>query len=280
MSALVYRAAGAASQSASATTLTPAKPTPLGVHPDRGFMIAVCCVKSNAVITTATSGWTKLFQTNSGASFTKAVFIAREAAAAPVFTWTGAAACFAITHAWSTGANPISVPTIGNTSSATGTVSPHTSPSLLTTRQFSTVIYIDAVSQQTTALAEPAGWTEHADTGFTTAVGRITVGSKYVPTLGDSSGAISVTGGAAAWVQSQIEIIIELPATGQQYVEAELDVIYSPFNGLSTAETELAIVYSPAPAPGLGVAEVELAVVFSPAAPVVAANRRRPLYLN
>lgn len=194
---------GALATTASGTSLSPARPTPVQLG---GVYIACVCSKNNAVHATATGGWSLLSQVNSGASFTASLWIAPSGSAAPTFTWTGAAAGHAQIAYYAPDANNAAhngVSISGTT--GTGTASPHTSTGFNTDANDALAIYVDACSVNT-GLSTPAGWAEDADTGSATSATRQTFGSKSVATSGSASGNISVAGGAAAWVQFQIEI--------------------------------------------------------------------------
>lgn len=193
---------GARVQSAGATTLTPTKPTV--DSSTAGAMLAVLFTKNNATHATATSGWSLVSQVNSGASFTASLWIARASAAAPVFTWTGSVAC-AAQIAYVDGAEGVVSLTPGAISSNSGTTATHSTASLNSTRAGATVVYID-VAAANTAMAAPSGWTELADAGSATDAGRHVWGSKDLTTSGSASGAISVTGANAAWVQWQVQM--------------------------------------------------------------------------
>jgi hypothetical protein len=259
---MVYVAAGARGATASATTLTPALPSITGRS--LGVLLAVVSVKSNASITTGTSGWTKLYQDNSGASFTTAYFVAPVGSSAASCSWAGAVAAGAQCFYIEDPDNPMVTNAAGATSVASGTSNPHTSASINTTRQFSLVVYIDTAASNDSLFA-PAGWTENNNEGSATDAGRTVIGSKYVATSGGASGAISVTGSASAWVQRQIELLIVTPATGIQVTEAEIAPgIYSG-DGISTIEVEA----SPTIHSGVGISvcDMEIVALLGPGEP-------------
>jgi hypothetical protein len=256
---MVYVAAGARSASAGATLLTPALPTITGR--DLGALLAVVSVKSNATITTAQPGWTKLYQDNSGASFTTAYFIAPVGSSAPGCTWTGSVAagaqCFYVEDA----DNPMVTNAVGGSTVNSDSTAAHTSGSFNTTRQLSLVAYIDTTSSNA-GLATPAGWTEDVDGGSATDGGRTVFGTRFVETQGDASGAISVTGGATAWVQRQIEFLIVDPTTGVQVTESEINPLLSAGDGISTVDVEIAPLISSGV--GIGVADMEIVALLGP----------------
>lgn len=189
MAGPAYRATGALAASASAASLAPAKPA-LDTN-GNGILIAVVCSKNNATHSTATSGWTKIAQSNSGASFTASIWIAAESASAPSFTWTGAAACHAqiayYTDPQNTMNNGVSV----SGTTGTGTTSTHTSTGFNSDADNVLAIYADACAANT-AIATPAGWSEDSDTGSGTSATRQAFGSKPVASSGTGSGNISV----------------------------------------------------------------------------------------
>ena len=232
MSAAFLRV-GTRAQSASAASLAPVKPAVNGLN---GILLAVVSSKNNATHSTATAGWGQVgTQQNSGASFTSSLWIAAEGAGAPTFTWTGAVACQAQIAYYADPNNPLD-PTPGSTTVGSGLTATHTSASLNTTRDLSLVVYVD-VAAANTALALPVGWTENVDAGSATDVGRTVFGSKAVNTSGSASGAISVTGANAAWVQRQIELKITA-APGLEQSKIETIAWLDPNEGLSSSKIE------------------------------------------
>lgn len=235
MAGPLYRAIGTRAQSASAATLSPAKPT---VDGQNGLLLAVVTSKNNDTHSTATSGWALVGQVNSGASFTASLWKAAETAAAPTFTWSSAAACSARIGYYSDPANVVDT-TLGATSSSNGTANPHTSTAITTTRANSDVIYVDVAAANTT-LAQPSGWVEDSDGGSATDAGQTTFGSKSVATSGSSSGAISVTGAAAAWVQWQVEVMGQAGTSPSlQTSKIEVGAWEEPLLGFTSSKIEV-----------------------------------------
>jgi hypothetical protein len=199
--AIAFGAAGTQGAAASGTSITPALPAGLAVG---NLIVGMVATKNNATHTWP-AGWNKVSQTNSGASWTVswAWRINVSGVAAPAVSWTGSVANTG--QLWSyTGQDQFSPIGVVGTA-ATGTVSPHTSTSITTTRNNSFAIYIDACSANT-VLTQPTGYTQNFGTGSATSVTALASGSKSVATQGTATGAISTAGGAAAWVQIQIEI--------------------------------------------------------------------------
>lgn len=219
---------GSAAVSASATTLTP---TISG--PNSGIRIAICSVKSNAVITTATAGWTKLFQQDSTASFTVAVFIGTTAAANPVFTWTGAVACSAIQAEYGNLAEEENVTSIGASNINSGTGTNYSSSSISSTRRSSLALYITAIDVSGSAVPTPSGWTEDFDSGNATAGIRYAFGNKPLPLLADTSGAISIAAASGNWVQAQIELQVKNFGSEFQFDSINFDTMTEPELGLN-----------------------------------------------
>lgn len=197
--AITYVAAGTRSNSAGAATLTPALPT----RTNGDLLIAIVGGKNNATHSVTGAGWTKLTQTNSGASWTVSLYycIVNGSEAAPTISWTGSVACFAqILQYRGTSASPF-----GASSVSTGTTSTHTSSQITTTAPNSMVVAWDGAAANT-AIATPSGWTENLDGGSATGATRNSADSKTVASSGTASGNISVVGAAAAWVQWQYEL--------------------------------------------------------------------------
>lgn len=269
--AVIYRTVGIRLQSASAATLTPPLPSRDG---DKGKLIAVVTSKNNAVHSCATAGWTQVgAQVNSGANFTASVWQAAEAATVPTFTWTGAVACAAQIAYYSDGQGVLDA-SFGSSTSSNGLTSTHTSSSINSTRNDALVIYID-VAAANTALATPSGWTENVDGGSATDNGRTVWGSKAISTSGGPSGAISVTGAAAAWVQFQVELYSTQAVNELQVSKAELGAVLDVPEGLSASKAEL-FAWLDAPSS----AEFSKAELFAWLDATAAITRRRSFFIN
>lgn len=122
---------------------------------------------------------------------------------APTITWSSSVACFARVSQFSGAHN--SDP-IGAVSNNTGTGTPHTNPGITTTAADSLVVYLGAGAVNT-AYGTPTGYTKNTDEGNATGGYRYTIGSKTVATAGTDSGALSVSGGTAAWVLVMLELL-------------------------------------------------------------------------
>jgi len=262
--------AGARVQSAGAATLTPTKPTVLG---QSGVLVCVVASKNNAVHSTATGGWTKISQTDSGASFTMSVFIAAEGAANPVITWAGSVACSARICYYAAPKGTSETTVIGGSTVNAGLTSTHSTASFNTTRDQSLVVYIDCAAANT-GLATPAGWTEDSDAGSATDAGVTTFGSKAVAISGSASGAISVTGANAAWAQTQIELMQVAPAAGLQSSKVEVGGFLEPSAGLATSQAEVGAMLEPFA--GLSASQLEIGAWLDVAP---AGGRRRQLVM-
>lgn len=234
MAGPIYRSNGGRSQSAGATSIAPALPAVDGAT---GILICEVQSANNAVHSTATGGWSKLGQTNSGANFTASIFYAAEGAGAPTITWAGSVACAAQIFYFSDPQNTVD-PALGANSVSSGTGTTHTSTAVNTTRDNSLMIYVDATAANT-GLSTPAGWTANVNNGSGTDNGNDAMGSKSVATSGTSSGAISVTGANAAWVQWQIEIRGAAPAAGLQSSQMETMVLLGPPDGFDVSQLDV-----------------------------------------
>ncbi len=207
--AVTYGAVGTFATSAGATSRNPALPT--GVTTQSELWASVAS-KNNATHSSSTTGWTKVAQQNSGASWTVSLWrytgADATAAAAVNVTWTGSVAAHG--QCWRmqgrTGTDPLGTPTVSS-----GTTSTHTSTAVTTTSPGSRVMYVDAAAANT-AIAQPTSWTENLDNGSATSASRLAVGGRDFSSSGSSSGAISVTGASAAWVQWQVELPAPQPA--------------------------------------------------------------------
>jgi uncharacterized small protein (DUF1192 family) len=206
MAAPVWLNVGTRNNSAGATSLVPALPAS---RANGNILIAVCASKNNATHSVSGSGWVALgTQTNSGTGWTVSLWrlVVNGSEGAPTISWTGSVAAFAqiiqYTRANFDTASPFG--TIGTPGA--GTTSTHTSTGFNSTRNNSLITYIDAAAANT-AIAQPSSWTERYDAGSATGATRNAGGTRAITTSGSSSGNISVTGAAAAWVQWQIEIL-------------------------------------------------------------------------
>jgi hypothetical protein len=228
------RTLGAFAASAGAATLTPALPA---VDTNgNGLLLALCVTKNNATHATATSGWSLVNQTNSGASFTASLWKAAQGSAAPVFTWTGSVACSAQVAYYTDPQNTMDVAGAALLGAVgTGTTSTHASAGGNTTANTVDALYIDACAANT-AMATPAGWTEDNDAGSATSATRHVFGEKSVATSGTASGAISVTGGNAAWVQFQVQIAGAAPTAGFQVSKEAVAAWAEPTSGLDVSK--------------------------------------------
>lgn len=237
MAGPVFRASGSRSQSAGAASIAPAKPT---VDGQNGFLLAVVTSKNNATHATATGGWSQVgSQTNSGASFTASLWIAAEGAAAPTFTWTGSVACSAQIAYYSDPSNTMNIGVSVSGTTGTGATATHTSSAFTSDANDALAVYVD-VAAANTAIAQPTGWTEDVDNGSATDAGRTAFGSKAIASSGSSSGAISVTGANAAWVQFQIELKGSAATAGLQVSKAAVAAFVEPPAGFDVAKASVA----------------------------------------
>jgi hypothetical protein len=206
--AISYVNVGARTNSSGATSATPALPAS---RVNGNLLIAICGTKNNASHSTATSGWQKLSQRDSGTGWTLSIFYRTVdgTEAAPVITWSGSVANFAIQAQYS-GADRI----IGNFLGNNGTTSPHTNAGITAIRKNSQPIYIGGAAANT-AYGTNTGWSENSDAGSATGATRHVFGRRNATiNNGDASGSISLTGAAAAWVLYQIELLEPLTLSG------------------------------------------------------------------
>lgn len=203
---MAYVNAGTRVSSAGATSAVPALPASLVTG---NILLAICGTKNNATHTTATSGWNKIDQRNSGTGWTVSLFWRKVdgTQTAPTITWTGSVANFAIQYQFN-GTDPNNP--IGAFLGNNGTTSPHTNAGITGTRANSQVIYIGGAAANT-AYGATTGWTEREDTGSNTGATRQVVGERNTRiNSGDASGSTSSTGAAAAWVMYQVELLSPL----------------------------------------------------------------------
>lgn len=251
----------ATSVSAGAATITPALPTVMSGGAV-GVLLAVCLTKNNATHATATTGWNLVQQVNSGAGFTVSLWKALQGAAAPVFTWTGSVACSAqVTYAVDP-ENQFSLSSVSLLGAAgTGTTSPHTSAGGTTTFANALALYFDGCATNTT-LTTPAGWTSDFSGSSATSGTAHNWGHKAIATSGTASGAISTAGGAAAYVQFQIQIIEATPTAGFQVEKADVQAWAEPQRGFNVVKADVQAWTEPKS--GFSVAKAELLAWLEP----------------
>jgi hypothetical protein len=244
--AVAYSSIGTRSTATTGTSVTPALPATPAVG---DLLIAVVLVKNNATITqtAGTGSWTKLDQTNSGASFTRAIFWKNFATGntAPTFGWTGSVANGAVIARFTgvDGAAPI----LTTGTAAAGTTTPHTSTGITSQATASLFIAIDAGAANT-AFTTPSGWTASFDSAGATGANRISMVRKVNSAVGASSGNISTTAGNAAWVEQQFEI--QPPNTGSLATTESADT--AAFAGITGDIGTLAATESADTASGTG----------------------------
>jgi hypothetical protein len=197
-----FVASGSLSVATSQTSRTPALPSGLLIG---DLVIAHCASENNATHSCATAGWTKLGQTNAGASWTVSHWWALNngSLSAPTITWSGSVDASARTHAFRDVNAVTPCAYLGGL--YFGTSSTHASSGLPTTVDNVLMVYLDHANANT-ALATPAGWTEATDSGSATGPCRTTLGYMAAAFAGTGPEDIIVTGAAAAWVQCQLEI--------------------------------------------------------------------------
>ena len=250
--------AGTLASSGSATSLTPAISSQVSTL--HGVQIAMVAIKSNAVITTATTGWTKLFQDDSGASFTVAYFIGAPTALAPVLTWAGVVACLAQTAYYDDPANPITATSVGATSVGVGTSTALTTASINTTRPNSVVLALAAIAADTTLTNVGGSWATNQETQNAASLTTFEFSSQFFPSSASASGITAQTAGSsAAWVIRQIELLSVINPTGSWTVEVEFGAATQVGEGARAAEVEFGALTQISA--GLRATEVEFAAL-------------------
>lgn len=256
---LRFMGAGTNAVSGSATTLTPASTTAIN-NLSTGIRLAVCAVKNNAEITTATPGWVKLNQVNSGAGLTMAVFIAAITAAAPVFTWAGAAACSAIQLIYDDPTDPVVSASIGASSTNSGSASPFVATGVTTTQAKSLAVAIHALASTATFGGAPSGWVVDGNAANGSPNMRLLSYSKSMDAAGATGDASTTMGSPPAWASMMVELQITLP-TDEETGELELVPVTTP-QSVTATEFELVPILASARAE---VVELELVPIFAAA---------------
>lgn len=282
MAGIEFQGRGSAAASNSATSLTPAKPATAATD-TVGVLIAIVDVRSNATITTATAGWTKLSQTNSGAGYTQALFIAPTSAAAPLMTWTGAVACSARIAHFSDCNNPLETTIVGASSVATGSTSTIAATSINTTKDNSSVIVITGVAAGGNSGMSPAGWEQIWRDNLGTPSRSQTGSIAYLGSSGSPSPSFSISApSASAWVANEIELLYQDPAAAISASSADITRVQNPEDGMNAASSDIATVQShgsgistasaeavalQSSGLGIGVGEAEVVLILRPAPP-------------
>lgn len=157
----------------------------------QGVWVLLISVKNNDTISCATSGWNKIGQVNSGASFTSALFMAQEGVGNPTFTWSSSAAAhiesayYKYASSTQINANPT------NFTSSSGSTNPVNTAAFTSTDVDVLSVYAAGIAQASTLFSTPAGWTENRENGSATSGVDEAIGSKVIATSGTSSGSPS-----------------------------------------------------------------------------------------
>lgn len=235
-----FIAAGAVAESASTTSLSPA--TPANVANSHGLLIAVVVVKAFVTTSTATPGWTKLYETNASSFLTQAVYIANGAAASPTISWTGANAAYAQVAFYDDPHNPVETAVVGATSVNTGNSTSLSTTTMNTTRANSVVIALGSISTNTT-LTTPAGFTENLSYQTGAAGLAVAWDAQLYPNSGTATGAVSMTAGLTGhWVLRLIELLLVVKPTGNYSIETEITAVTKVADGSLTEATDITTV--------------------------------------
>ena len=232
----VYVGSGTRVDVSSATTITGNLPTLANSH---GLLIARVSIASNATISTATSGWTKLYQDNSGVSLTQGIWIAAGNAAAPVFTWSGAVNGVAIIDFYDDPSNPVETAVIGaNSTVGTGSGTTISSASNNSTRDYSVFITATTINSNS-VIGASTNWTQNNRNNA--ANFTIETSQRQITTSGSASGATSQTASVTGtWVQRQIELLLQVLPTGLYTTEIEIAPLMQISDGFKVTEVEVA----------------------------------------
>lgn len=220
MTAPVYLNTGTQVGDNGNTTLNPTLP---GSRVNGNVLLAVCASKNADTHSCATSGWVQWpsgvqFQYSTTLHVSFWIYEVNGSETAPSITWTNSSACLARIFQFTRAVRNLGE-TVGPTySNNSGNGATHSTSSFNTSADNSLGVYIDIASANT-ALATPAGWTERSDTGSALAAMQLTIGDKSMPTSGGATGAISVTGANAAWIQIQLELLE--PGTATYILDAQ-----------------------------------------------------------
>lgn len=217
MAAPVYSNSGSLFAATSDTSRSPSLPASLVIG---NVLIAVCGTKNADTHSCATSGWQawQQFQYSTTLHVSIWYYEVNGSETAPTITWANTAACVARIFQF-TRAVRYTGGTIGGTySNNSGNTSTHSTSSFNTTANNSLAVYID-VANANTDLGIPATWSERIDSGNAGPDMRLSMGDKSIATAGSATGAISVTGANAPWIQIQLELLE--PGTATYLLDAQ-----------------------------------------------------------
>jgi hypothetical protein len=228
-----------------------------------GWQFCFCAVQNNDTITTATSGWTKIAQVNSGSGFTVALFTAKLGAATPSFQWTNAAHGHVMGGAFDSGSYDIIATAVASSTSNTGNTSPHTATGLTAVHPDGMTLALAVVSagQSTSYGAASAGWTNRWNQGTSATINMRSVMATRDDNNPGATGDVSWTHTANPWVAFQIELDVSNEA-GPQLDVAEMELAVPHGEGpLSAREMEVSALLKTSV--GLDVPEMEVAALLS-----------------
>lgn len=278
--------AGTIAGAASATSGSPA-----AVVATRGLRVALVAVKNNDVITTATAGWTKITQRNSGAGASVALFVASGTAGTPTFNWTNATAWAAQQFLFDNFQNDPVTAAVGAIALNDGTTALQQAPGITTAADGSFILGFHLASSTAAYSAVPAGWASLSDTTVAASAWRFAIIGQPAPDPITTGSADRTQSAGVAWVAGQVELQLVNGTTDSRTAELEIAPVGAPA-GLRALELEIAPIIAPnrvetveielAPiiAPNrIEVVEIELAVLYGPGTPTPT-GRRRQTYNN
>lgn len=215
-----YISVGTASQSAGATTLTPAAPAGQ-LMGDLDF--ASIATENNETISVTAAGWVKLGSTvQQNATWQEELWVRLYTGTNtnPDFSWTSSVGCSARRWLIRDGLASTTLGGFHNTNSGTGTT--HTATGANSTGNDSIAMYLSH-AEANTALGADAGYVEKFDAGSATGPYRLVVGTRDQATSGAGADNFSATGANASWIMRIIEV--QNAANGDQTQETEQDNI-------------------------------------------------------
>jgi phosphodiesterase/alkaline phosphatase D-like protein len=171
-----------------------------------GLLVAVVQTKNNDTHTCPTSGWTKVRQDNSGASFTVSVWTALEGAAAPTFNWTNASSGYARISVYASPSGAMFNGVKGS-SVLTGTGASAGGAVLATTQQDTLVLALLSQAVQHSWVTN--FWSKYSDVGSATSDTELCIGGRRMTAYPVQPADIAwVSGGSAVWVLQQLELAV------------------------------------------------------------------------
>lgn len=211
------------------TSATPAMPATITAG---NLLIGFLETLGGGINHTWPAGWTEIREDTVGSGRISIAWkLAVGSDSAPTITWTtNSYADSQVFQYTAADASPI-----GATQFTTGSGTPHTSASMNTTVDGSTVLFIDVCVGSSTQTTNPSGWTSRASAADGTPTAALLT-DKVVATAG-ATGAISTAGGTTTWMNYQVELLMSVLPDAESTTSATSTAEATMVSYLSTASS-------------------------------------------